>query len=954
MVYVAVDVETTGLDPARDEIIEVGLCRIENGAVGESFSSLVRPSGPVPPNVKRLTGIDDGLLQKAPLWQEIAARVASFIGSAPLIGHNVAFDAGFLSRYLKRPFTQPLLDTCELVRLLLPGVQGYSLERVASLAGVSYPVQHRALPDAMVTAELFLTLLKRLDVLPHQVLAIAVSLLERGGSAWAPFFKESLRGGTASGRITVPYAFLSAPEEEDACQASVPEGLGTEDFFGPAGRLSAVLPCYEYRGQQEEMAQAVTRAFATRSCLLVEAGTGTGKSLAYLIPLVLAALADGKPALVSTHTVNLQEQLLLKDMPVVKTVLGAEFKTVLVKGRQHYLCLRRWEQVLGRGDFDARAAAVYARVLIWLTETLTGDFTELALYEAEREALSQIAATAEGCFGRRCPNSRRCFVNKARRQAEKATVLITNHALLLTDIFAGGMVLPEYGPLVIDEAHHLEDVATECLTRSVTRRDIEHWLSRLGLVLWRGGNTLSVLRAGEDLTLGIKAAAERVQSTAQEFFSILEAELRKAGEPTGQATNMPARLLRRGGHNLITDTAAGTWYITLAREFDLLLRKCRELTRTAESWEEEWLEELGLLLQEGEELFNNLTGIVEEDNPNRVQWIEGKFFAGSVHAVLKAAPVDVSEEIYDALFTNTRGTVLTSATLSIEGRFDHFIRRLGLDRLPPENVDMKIIDSPFAYQEKVTLCVLRDVPLFREVPAESYLAAVADALASLITAAGGRTLVLFTAVRTLREVAVRLKPRLETEGISVLAQGIDGGRTRLIEEFQHMPRAVLCGTASFWEGIDIPGGILRMVVIVKLPFPPYEAPVLSARRALLASKGFDDFYSLSLPYAVLRFKQGFGRLIRSHQDEGVVIVLDRRLVEKSYGPSFLRSLPPLPVEVMGLTEACTWLYDRFQGSPVNLPGIARQETIHARTTVASRSFRLVPVTPVGTKQTAAD
>ncbi|MEW6447404.1 MAG: helicase C-terminal domain-containing protein [Bacillota bacterium] len=911
MVYVAVDIETTGLDPARDEIIEVGLCRIENGMVTDSFSSLVRPSGPVPLKVKRLTGIDDYLLQKAPLWREIAAEVASFIGSAALIGHNVTFDAVFLSRYLNRPFTGPLLDTWELARFLLPGLQGYSLERVASLAGVSCPVQHRALPDAQATAELFIALLKRLDELPYQVLATAASLLEKGGSAWAPFFKEALKDGAVSERIPAPYAFLKASEEEDVCRAVIPGELETEDFFGPAGRLAAVLPCYEYRQQQEEMAAAVTRAFATRSCLLVEAGTGTGKSLAYLIPLVLAALTDGERALVSTHTVNLQEQLLLKDIPVIKAALGTEFKAVLVKGRQHYLCLRRWERALEQGNFDAAAVSVYVRVLVWLTETLTGDFNELALLEAEKEVLSQIAATAEGCFGKRCPWSGRCFVNKARRQAEKATVLITNHALLLTDTLAGGTVLPDYGPLVIDEAHHLEDVATKCLTCTVARRDIENWLLRLGSLLWRSGNTLSVLRAGEDLTRGVKAAADTVKSTAREFFSILEAVLR-GGEPAGHGGGIAARPLKKGGYSLIADTAAGIWYTALAREFDLLLRTCRDLVRTAESWEEGWVDELGLLLQEGQELLNTLTGIVEDDNPNRVEWIEGESSAGSVHATLKAAPICVSEQIHNALFTRTRGVVLTSATLSIEGCFDHFINRVGLDRLPPENLGMKIIDSPFAYQEKAALCVVNDIPLIQEVPAERYLSTVAGALASLITAAGERTLVLFTANRILREVAVRLKPRLEKEAISLFAQGIDGGRTRLIEEFRHTPRAVLCGTASFWEGIDIPGGLLRMIVIVKLPFPPYEAPVLAARRALLADKGFDDFYALSLPYAVLRFKQGFGRLIRSYNDDGVVVVLDRRLVERSYGPSFIRSLPPLPVGVMPLTEACMWLYERFQ------------------------------------------
>uniref|UniRef100_A0A7C2IPH7 Helicase ATP-binding domain-containing protein n=1 Tax=Ammonifex degensii TaxID=42838 RepID=A0A7C2IPH7_9THEO len=403
-VFVTVDVETTGLDRVRDEVIEVGLCRIEDGAVTARFSSLVRPNGPVPLRVKRLTGIDDAMLEEAPSWEEIAGEVASFIGSAPLVGHYVAFDAAFLSRYLGDSFAGQLLDTGELARLLLPGNQGYSLERVAAALGTSYPVRHRALPDAEATAEVFFALLRRLKELPLQVLPAAATLLEQGRSAWAGFFKEALReGGAASGRITAPYAFLEAPVAEEVGEAALPDALETAGFFGPAGRLAFILPSYEHRAQQEEMAAAVSGALADGACLLVEAGTGIGKSLAYLVPVVLAALASGQRALISTHTVNLQEQLLRKDIPVVKTALGTDFRAVLVKGRQHYLCLRRWERLLTEGGFDGTAALFYARVLIWLTTTLTGDFSELSVSEAERAAQLRIAATSEGCFGRRCP-----------------------------------------------------------------------------------------------------------------------------------------------------------------------------------------------------------------------------------------------------------------------------------------------------------------------------------------------------------------------------------------------------------------------------------------------------------------------------------------------------------------------------------------------------------------------
>ncbi|RPF42818.1 DNA polymerase-3 subunit epsilon/ATP-dependent DNA helicase DinG [Thermodesulfitimonas autotrophica] len=908
MLYVALDVETTGLDRTRDEIVEVGLCRIENGAITARFSSLVRPEGPIPLRVKRLTGIDAAALREAPPWREIAPSVAAFIGDLPVVGHCVDFDAAFLERYLGQPLAHRL-DTCELARLLLPQLPAFSLQRVAAALAIECPVHHRALPDAETTAQIFLALTRKIAELPVAIFPRLIFFLEQAGSAWTAFFKKALREGSLAGRH--PAACAPPPPGETESSALPPEVATDADIFGTGGRLAAVFPGYEERPQQKEMAAAVSEAFNEGFYLLAEAGTGTGKSLAYLIPAARAALAHGQRALISTHTVNLQEQLLRKDIPVVQQAIGASFPVALVKGRQHYLCRRRWEQVLEERALSPDAARFYARVLVWLTATTTGDFGELSLLEAEKEALPRINATAEGCFGRRCPWVAHCFVNRARRQAEQAMVLITNHALLLTDAFGGQAVLPEYGPLVIDEAHHLEDVATECLTRSISRHAIDEWLARLDTLLRRAGKALLLLPAGERTAGRIKTAVEALQDAAANLFLLLE-EIVRHEELPGPGGGLPARLLNTGSSHLIRDTEANTWYQKATAAFNGLLAVCRELLRETANWEADWVEEFGLALQEGQNLLDTLTEIVASTSADRVAWVEGGYSIGTRRAVLKAAPVSVAAALHQALFTHPRGIVLTSATLTVERRFDHYLQRVGLDRVPSEKLRFLQIDSPFAYREKAALCIVRNLPLWQEVAAAEYLAAVAEALADLASAAAGRTLVLFTASRILREVAVRLKARLEPEEIVVLAQGIDGGRTRLTEEFREMPRAVLCGTASFWEGVDLPGGILRLVVIVKLPFPPYEAPVLAARRALLAAQGQDDFQALCLPHAVLRFKQGFGRLIRSQQDEGVVVVLDRRLLAKSYGASFIRSLPPIPVMAMSLAEASAWLRTRFK------------------------------------------
>lgn len=946
-VYVTLDVETTGLDTWRDEIIEVGLCRIENDGISARFQSFVRPNGPVPLRVRNLTGIDDDLLRDAPAWKEIEAAVASFIGDATVVGHHVAFDTGFLSRYLGKTLPNRLVDTCDLARLLLPEAKGYSLAYVAELLGVPYPVQHRALFDAEATAEVFRALLARIRELSPQVLSTVGFLLERGGSVLASFFKEALRETKAiPTRILSPGTFPGAPEQDVEDRQVIPDALATLDFFRPGGRLARILPAYEYRAQQEEMAAAVDDALRNNTCLVVEAGTGIGKSLAYLIPLVMKAIRSKKRVLISTHTVNLQEQLLLNDVPMVKAALGIDFSAVLVKGRQHYLCLRRWERLLEEvqrstegedssycksgsweGEFHAQgkgtrlselndggaATGFYARMAVWLAGTVTGDFGDLSLTEGEREALAKVAATAEGCLGKSCSFAGRCFVNNARRKAEEATVLITNHALMLTDALTGGSVLPDYDSLVVDEAHHLEDVATEALTRSATEQAITRWLSRLFPLLLRARGVMRYLNAGPVLEKKVNAAAEEAKHAAKKLFSVLE-ELLGEGDPA--SNGFPAaRRLRDSRTHLVMDTPVRSWYVVLVEKLGVLLRACRELTEEAKGWERTWVQEITLWIKEGQEILDTLVWIVENDDPHWVRWVEGKVYAGAMRAVLKAAPVSVQESLHAALFSHDRGMILTSATITVAGSFEHFTKRIGLDRLRPENVAFKTIGSPFAYEERASLCVVSDLPLLQEVPADEYFASISDALAEITLAVQERVLVLFTANRMMREVVLRLRPRLEAEKVVVLAQGIDGGRTRLLEEFKRTPYAVLCGTASFWEGIDISGGVLRLIVIVKLPFPPYEVPVMAARRARLAEMGEDDFRGLSLPHAVLRFKQGFGRLIRSHRDKGVVVVLDRRLVNKSYGPTFIKSLPPVLAVSLPLAEACTWLRERLRYSP---------------------------------------
>ncbi len=909
-IYVALDVETTGLVAGVDEIIEVAAVRFRGDEVLETYSQFVRPRQSLPLKITRLTGITPEHLARAPRFNAIGADLARFIGSHPIVGHSVNFDLGML-RAQGMNFAQPVYDTFELATLLVPQAPIYRLGALADHLGIAHPEDHRALNDALVAAQVFTHLLQRILALELDDLSEIVRLTRQVPFPMRDLFVEALRG-------RMQRAFSDAPrrarQERGAADEPAPlkptgnarplDLARIAAFFAPDGPLGQHFPGYEPRPSQVEMARAVARAFNQGDALLVEAGTGTGKSLAYLAPAALFAAARGERVVISTNTINLQDQLFFKDIPTLQRIMAAgadarhdpPFTAALLKGRGNYLCLKRYHELRRHENLTPDEVRALLKVQLWLPTTSTGDRAELLLVEREHAAWGRVNVTPETCTGPRCAHFRECFFFKARRMAEAAHIVVVNHALLIADLAAQTNVLPPYDHLIIDEAHNLEDVATDQLSFSVDQAAL---LGFLDAIFLEGGAQLvsglladlpARLREGladervhhqvEQIVLHLRPTLERARAAVYDCFNRLSAFM--AGESNETQYDPRLRITPQVRQRSVWQEIEAAW-TNLTDALTVIgdaLGKLESLLRDIEPEDLPGYDELLLRAEHLRRFATDVrvrTGHIIFGDEESITWLTHERLRDTL--TLTAAPLSVAEILRAQLFAQKQTSILASATLTIEGSFAFVSSRIGL----PEAAEL-LLESPFDYQRQALVYIPDDIP---EPNQRGYQQAVEQALIELCVAAGGRTLALFTANGALKQTYAAIQEALEEHEIAVLGQGIDGSRRALLERFKDSPRTVLLGTTSFWEGVDVVGEALSVLVIAKLPFSVPSDPIFAARSERCA----DPFGEYAVPQSILRFKQGFGRLIRSAEDRGIVVCLDRRLLTKRYGQQFLASLP---------------------------------------------------------------
>jgi len=943
-IYVALDLETTGLDTERDAIIEVAAVKFRGEQVLDEFSTLVNPGRPLPSEIVTLTGISDEDLSTAPHLHSVLPRLARFVGDRTVVGHSVEFDLGFLRRWSVLGPNQSL-DTFKLATVLAPDARRYSLHKLATLMGFPPSVSHRALDDARTTHKLFLTLSERARSLPGKLLEELVRLGERVEWPATPFFRQALREvaqGAFSSTVGAQLAAKAGKAEGTPIFASLVTAppLEPEDGRRPVDvdELAALLEedgafakrftGYEHRPQQVEMLRAVARTLNESRHLMVEAPTGVGKSLAYLIPAVHWAVQNSERVVISTNTINLQEQLYHKDLPDLAHVLTLDFRVAVLKGRSHYLCPARLAALRRVGPSSPEEMDVLTRVLVWLPNSLDGDGDGLFLpTAAERAIWRSLSAEFDGCEPEQCRYFRRgaCFFYNARRAAEAAHLVIVNHALLLADVAVQNRALPEYRFLIVDEAHHLERAITQSLSFETNRNAIRRLLEEAGYRHRANpaaqaaptgllGETLARCRKARlnqqtmekmrGFVGQVMRAVELAGRGLDEFFDRLEQFV--ADEREGHGSDSYAYRLRITPAQRVQPAwdaveiaweAVGTPLFAAADGLERLAKGLEELAGLGLKDTDSLQVALLGVARQIAEIQGHLNTFTTQPSPSTIYWVEigPQRTPLSIHA----APLHVGPLVQEHLFHKNEAVVLTSATLRTGGSFD-FLR----ERLYAWDMEELAVDAPFDYESSTLVYVLEDIP---EPGRPGYQRAVEEGMTALFKATRGRALALFTSYSQLRATRRAITAPLEQAGITVYAQGRGLSRNQLLESFRTTKRAVLLGTRSFWEGVDVPGEALSCLAIAKLPFDVPNDPIFAAR-----SETFEaPFLEYAVPGAVLRFLQGFGRLIRTRTDRGVVVVFDKRLISKFYGHLFLESLPGPTIRRGPLTllpkAAAKWL-----------------------------------------------
>lgn len=911
--YVAIDLETTGHSPeSSDKIIEIGLVVIENNEIVDEYSTLFNPEREIPPFISNLTGIMDEDVINAPLFAEKAQDIVDIFNNSYLVAHNVPFDLGFLNKQLTNiglnELTNPIIDTVEFARILLPQSPGFKLSQLADYLNIQHNEPHRALSDAYVTSKLLLKLKDKLNSLPYETIHHLLKIEKKLNSDLHSLLFEQqqklMMSKSENEKYTVfnglAFKKISEPNK-DKTKVTMSYGNFLDIIYEENGLLEEHIEGYEQRSGQREMSENIYDSFQAEKHALIEAGTGTGKSLAYLIPSIYEAVSTNRRIVISTHTIQLQSQLLEEEIPLVEKVIPFAFRVALLKGKSHYISLEKFEKTLhSTAEDNYDITLTKAKLLVWITETETGDIDEVQLPSSGYYFFKGISAASKEQVDYYSPWFTYSYYEHARKKAQYSDLIVTNHALLCTDLFNDYKLLPTYDKIIVDEAHHLEETASRLHGIQLNYANMQYKLNMLGTshgTSWIH-STLTTYPDIKDIGIVNKwnDYFDNVKYEIDDLFDMLYRHVLAQKNQKSKSDIGKIQFRFKNDH----ENQSWLTIKDMVSRLILYLNKLVSILRNIEDYlthhngpttfiQDDLIAHMKVLQSFKEDLN---TIFINDNALNLVNWIEVDVRGSKNDIFLYSEPVEVSKLLTEDFFNNKKSVILTSATLTMRSSFSFMKNRLGLES---ENVFTNKIESPYAFEDQVQLMVPNDFPDITK-DLDEYIFSTCEAIISLAEITKGRMLVLFTSYDMLKKSYHILREAIHPSDYILIAQGISSGsRTRLKKNFQTFDRAILLGTSSFWEGVDIPGEDLSSLVIARLPFQPPNHPIYEAKSALLEKEGKNVFFDYALPNAVIRFKQGFGRLIRSTNDRGVIFVCDSRIINARYGSFFTGSIPNVPI-----------------------------------------------------------
>ena len=878
--FVAVDLETTGLEFDKDEIIEVALVRFENGVPMENVDFLVKPTTAVlRPFIESLTGITNADIAEAPDFASVAGKICTFIGDLPIVAHNASFDSKFLKNTMEKvgiSFEHAVWDSLTLSRIAFQDVPNHRLDTLTQELNIERSRAHRALPDAEACGKLFVMSYEKIAKMDAWLLNALTRVAE--GSDWERLF------GAAAGELQAPAFAMPAKADVTGAlpHARMPR---VDEFFKEGGLLSQVIENYSVRKNQQEFASSVERNIHKGGLSVIEAPTGSGKSLAYLVAAANKA-ADGERVIISTATRALQEQLWNHDIPQIKSLYGEKLRPAILKGRDNYICFRKFVEVLKapRTLLAPEERDSFMAIIPWALSTQKGDINESSSFSHSRNRVlwSKLSSSASTCDGEKCPFYAKCPALCAKRAAVESNLLLVNHALFLADLSLDFALLPTYEHVVFDEAHRLPAASNQSFGRTVSFFGFRNVAKTVLPAKDGQGGLLAEIaaripvedEAARNECIQLVTDLSETEKALHRFFMKIGKKLSKQKLSKDSLTYANGILAE---YDADPKPVLDQFEIARSRANSLLvlLAGMRQL--------EGLLKDLSGRMEELNRFIVDFEFLVKAGRAGWVFYMEEPFNPHTLK--MHAYPLHSGEIWKEKFYPWVKSATFVSATLAVQGDLTYFVDRMGMGALERKRPYLKV------FPESATSGDRRSVMVTRYLPKPSlpeYVTELNSTLVEVLPSIEENTMVLFTNIATMMKAQAALAPAFAAKGKLLLCQHVDGALDGLIAMFRKSRGACLLGCQSLWEGVDFPGDALKLLVVTKLPFPNPSDPLVAGVSAEMKSKGENVFKTYYIPEAYMELRQGLGRLLRSETDSGKVLILDNRIVNEPYGKSFAR------------------------------------------------------------------